>query len=192
MYYYASEDEEIMKECMKIVDSLLANPKAADFYDPVPWKEWGLKNYSTIVKYPMDLRTIKRRYGEGYYGSALEIFFDIRAIWIACTSYNPKTEAIHKLAQRFSDECESAFRSIMANYITKKEPITNEVKQNLASYLAKASSFALMNIYKASNQFSAGSISEDSHGLVYIDIDKLSEVDCHFLLRYLSSFDGMR
>lgn len=29
------------------------------FLDPVPWKEWNLMDYPTIVKHPMDLNTIK-------------------------------------------------------------------------------------------------------------------------------------
>ena len=29
------------------------------FLRPVPWKEWNLLDYPTIVKHPMDLTTMK-------------------------------------------------------------------------------------------------------------------------------------
>ena len=64
------DNETLLKECLKIIDSFLSDPKLStaerrglippvDFYEPVKWKELGLLDYLQFIKNPMDLTTIK-------------------------------------------------------------------------------------------------------------------------------------
>lgn len=64
------DNETLLKECLKIIDSFLSDPKLStaerrgliplvDFYEPVKWKELGLLDYLQFIKNPMDLTTVK-------------------------------------------------------------------------------------------------------------------------------------
>lgn len=64
------DNETLLKECLKIIESFLADPKLStadrkglialvDFYEPVKWKELGLLDYLQFIKNPMDLTTVK-------------------------------------------------------------------------------------------------------------------------------------
>ena len=71
-----------------------------EFYSPLDYKTLKLKQYVQIVKYPMDLGTIKVRLAIEYcvrlqsrlddsmYESTFDVQFDIEAIWNACITYN--------------------------------------------------------------------------------------------------------
>lgn len=59
--------EEIRK--MKIiVNCLYESNDSVDFREPVDWKGMGLTDYPTIIKYPMDLSTVLKKFKEEKYG----------------------------------------------------------------------------------------------------------------------------
>ena len=52
----------LLRECAKINDKLMADPTAVDFLAPVPWQDHEyLYDYPKIIKEPMDLGTIKSK-----------------------------------------------------------------------------------------------------------------------------------
>ena len=63
------QSREILDKYKVFVDTLLQDPalrtfsaflsKVEDFYEPLDYKRLGLRQYIQIVKYPMDLGTIK-------------------------------------------------------------------------------------------------------------------------------------
>lgn len=61
---------ESLELCTNLLNEFISNPDAGkkwnmkesiivQFLRPVPWKEWNLLDYPTIVKQPMDLTTMK-------------------------------------------------------------------------------------------------------------------------------------
>ncbi len=44
-----------------MIQALLDNSDSHEFRSPVDWKALGLVDYLSIVKYPMDLSTIKKK-----------------------------------------------------------------------------------------------------------------------------------
>ena len=51
-----------MKNCLTILDTLMAHEDAGLFLEPVDWKAYGLNDYPKKIKKPMDLGTIKVRF----------------------------------------------------------------------------------------------------------------------------------
>jgi hypothetical protein len=62
---YPITKEEVTK-LKEIIEGIEADPKAYDFLEPVDHQGLGLFDYTTIVKNPMDLSTIKVK-KESYY-----------------------------------------------------------------------------------------------------------------------------
>jgi hypothetical protein len=55
---YPINKEEVAK-LKEIIEGIEADPKAYDFLEPVDHQGLGLFDYTTIIKNPMDLSTIK-------------------------------------------------------------------------------------------------------------------------------------
>ena len=55
------KDQPWKDQCHKIFDAFRADKSCQPFYDAVPWKEYGLFDYPTIVKHPMDFGMILKK-----------------------------------------------------------------------------------------------------------------------------------
>ncbi len=49
---------EPMTQCLALLKAMMAKAEAAPFLEPVDWKSFGLVDYPTIIKTPMDLGTV--------------------------------------------------------------------------------------------------------------------------------------
>lgn len=58
----------------------------------------GLTDYPTLIKYPMDLSTILKKFKEDKYAKVEDILDDIQLIWDNCKIYNPHNSWIHSIA----------------------------------------------------------------------------------------------
>jgi hypothetical protein len=79
---------ETFPEMERILLSILSRPESDAFKEPVDHKALGLFDYLNIVKHPMDLGTVKRKFDSGEYESVESMANDIRLIWTNCMLYN--------------------------------------------------------------------------------------------------------
>lgn len=49
----------------------------------------GLTDYLSIVKHPMDLSTVNKKFKDERYGGVEEALDDVQLIWDNCKAYNP-------------------------------------------------------------------------------------------------------
>jgi hypothetical protein len=101
-----------------LVKGLLKHEFSWPFQKPVNAAKLHLPDYHKIVKYPMDLGTIKKRLETNYYYSAKECISDINMMFTDCYLYNKPGEDVvimgaaleqafyEKLAEMPSDEIE--------------------------------------------------------------------------------------
>jgi hypothetical protein len=60
----------------------------------------GLSDYPNIIKYPMDLSTLSKKFKEEKYSKVEEVLDDIQLIWDNCKTYNPDNSWIHSIAEK--------------------------------------------------------------------------------------------
>lgn len=100
-------DEEY-KHCESVVKEF-KKPKYAHliwpFERPVDADAWGATDYYDIIKRPMDLSTIERKFNELVYNSEDELHDDFKLMFENCYLYNPPQHEVHLLGKKF----ESAF-----------------------------------------------------------------------------------
>ncbi|KAI8338484.1 Bromodomain-containing protein [Chlamydoabsidia padenii] len=69
------------------------------FLVPVDYVALNIPDYPTIVKHPMDLSTIERKWSQGEYATADEFEKDVRLMFNNCYIYNPPTLPVHQMAR---------------------------------------------------------------------------------------------
>lgn len=79
---------EAFPEMERILISMLSRPESDVFKEPVDHKALGLVDYLDIVKNPMDLGTVKKKFDYGEYDGVEAMANDIRLIWTNCMLYN--------------------------------------------------------------------------------------------------------
>jgi len=72
---------------------------AAEFKDPVPWRDLGLQDYPQIIKKPMDLGTCKKNLLKNKYASYQAFLDDLQLIWDNCKTYNVSGSSIYQAAE---------------------------------------------------------------------------------------------
>ena len=76
------------KKASQLLDNLMASPDSFEFRQPVDYLGFGLLDYPTIVKRPMDLGTVKRNLNNNTYETVESCLADIQLIWENCKLYN--------------------------------------------------------------------------------------------------------
>ena len=90
-----------LNDALLVLQSVLRMKRAQPFSVPVDAKALGLFDYHQIVKYPMDLGTIKSRIerqiksGKGRYSSPEDVFSDVCLVWNNCKLYNVEGSPIY-------------------------------------------------------------------------------------------------
>ena len=86
------------------------------FLEPVNWKKLGLDDYPSIVKTPMDLKTIGRKVKSNLYSTAEQFWADVDLIWYNCQLYNHESSDVYQQSirmQKFASNLkESLFPSV--------------------------------------------------------------------------------
>ncbi|XP_051991619.1 bromodomain-containing protein 2a [Xyrauchen texanus] len=101
-----------LKYCSGILKELLSKKHTAyawPFYKPVDASSLGLHDYHDIIKYPMDLSTIKRKVEHREYRDALQFAADIRLMFSNCYKYNPPDHNVVAMARKLQDVFEFSF-----------------------------------------------------------------------------------
>ena len=78
----------------KMIRFLENLPEIADFINPVDWKKKDLPHYREIVKRPMSIVQIKKKFNHAKYDSFSQIVDDVYLIWNNCRLYNEENSVI--------------------------------------------------------------------------------------------------
>lgn len=114
------------KDMGKLIESLLKFEHSASFMYPVDLDD--APGYLDVVRRPMDLSTIERRFQNGkYHGNPNLLISDIQLIWENCRLYNNPSSTIYKAAnicQGFVDQ------------LLQRMPFPNEIEQKSVEKLS--------------------------------------------------------
>mmetsp|Transcript_21645 Transcript_21645/g.34203 ORF Transcript_21645/g.34203 Transcript_21645/m.34203 type:complete len:347 (-) Transcript_21645:207-1247(-) len=108
----ANNLEPGLQRCLQLLNHIQARQDAADFLDPVDWKNLGLVDYPSIVKYPMDLGTVEKKILDGKYKDIQAFAKDMRLIWKNTFTYNVENSDIYRTAESLRDMFDRKFEEI--------------------------------------------------------------------------------
>uniref|UniRef100_A0A672SAG1 Bromodomain-containing protein 3-like n=1 Tax=Sinocyclocheilus grahami TaxID=75366 RepID=A0A672SAG1_SINGR len=103
---------EQLKYCEVILKEMLSKKHAAyawPFYKPVDAEALELHDYHEIIKYPMDLSTVKKKMDSREYQDAQSFASDVRLMFSNCYKYNPPDHEVVAMARKLQDVFEMRF-----------------------------------------------------------------------------------
>ncbi|XP_020486216.1 bromodomain-containing protein 3 isoform X2 [Labrus bergylta] len=106
------QESQQLKYCRNILKELLSKKLlsfAWPFYKPVDAEALQLKDYHEIIKYPMDLSTVKKKMNGGEYQDAQSFAADVRLIFSNCYKYNPPHQEVVAMARKLQGVFERMF-----------------------------------------------------------------------------------
>jgi len=103
---------EGVKKCINVIQKLKRLSASGPFREPVDVVGLGLTDYYSVIKEPMDLRTVEEKLRSEQYGNTDQFAADIRKIWSNAYRYNPKGTHVHNLATEMSAAFERYFKEI--------------------------------------------------------------------------------
>ncbi|KAK1877476.1 Bromodomain containing protein 4 [Dissostichus eleginoides] len=89
------------------------------FYKPVDVAALGLHDYHDIIKYPMDLSSIKLKLENRQYREPQEFAADVRLMFSNCYKYNPPDHEVVAMARKLQDVFEMRFAKMPDELETK-------------------------------------------------------------------------
>ncbi|KAK6919154.1 NET domain [Dillenia turbinata] len=107
---------QVFKSCSNLLEKLMKHKHGWVFNIPVDVKGMGLHDYFTIIKYPMDLGTVKSRLNKNWYKSPREFAEDVRLTFRNAMTYNPKGQDVYVMAELLSKIFEDKWAVIEAEY----------------------------------------------------------------------------
>lgn len=108
------------RKAQKILQKLRGSEAASIFVEPVDWDEFP--TYPTIIKKPIDLRTISEKLESGQYSSFQEFVDDIDLMFSNCYTFNPATTFGNEAGKRLELVFRSAIKELKIT--TKKEQLS--------------------------------------------------------------------
>lgn len=75
----------------------------------------GLTDYTLIVKYPMDLGTVRKKLLNSKYQTVEEVLDDIQLVWDNCKLYNQAGSWIHNIADKLDKTCKKMIKNYLPN-----------------------------------------------------------------------------
>jgi bromodomain-containing factor 1 len=81
------------EETNKLINLLKLLERHQDSYEfrhPVDFVGLGLPDYPEVIKFPMDLSTVKQNLKQDEYQSMQDFLLDLQLIWDNCKLYNPE------------------------------------------------------------------------------------------------------
>eukprot|EP00210_Caulerpa_lentillifera_P000708 g685.t1 len=105
--------EDMFNECRKLLNQLKRNKNAWPFLSPVDPVAVNCPDYFTIIKHPMDFKTIgnKLRATKRKYQTPLDFRDDVRLVFKNCMMYNPEGNQIRIMGDLLSDVFENLWRN---------------------------------------------------------------------------------
>ncbi|XP_035995981.1 bromodomain-containing protein 3 isoform X2 [Fundulus heteroclitus] len=112
--------KEQLKYCNDILKEMLSKKHSAyawPFYQPVNAEALGLHDYHDIVKYPMDLGTVKEKLDGGEYQDVQQFATDVRLIFSNCYKYNPSRHSVVEMARKLQGVFEQRFAKMPEEHV---------------------------------------------------------------------------
>ncbi|XP_050223150.1 transcription factor GTE10-like [Mercurialis annua] len=116
-------DAMLMKQCGTLLNRLMSHTFGWVFNTPVDVVKLKLPDYFTVIKYPMDLGTVKDKLASGAYSSPLGFAADVRLTFANSLKYNPPGNDVHVMADTLSKFFEVRWKAI-----EKKLSVINDVR----------------------------------------------------------------
>ncbi|XP_077353026.1 bromodomain-containing protein 3-like [Festucalex cinctus] len=158
--------EEILKEMLSKKHAAYAWP----FYKPVDAEALQLHDYHDIIKYPMDLSTVKAKMNRGEYQDAQSFAADVRLIFSNCYKYNPPHLDVVALAKKLQGVFERRFAMI------PDEPIRSASQLAYSPVLSGLSSTVSSTLDKSDEQATQFAELQQQLKDVHKQLTMLSEV----------------
>ncbi|KAI5066106.1 hypothetical protein GOP47_0018730 [Adiantum capillus-veneris] len=89
---------DLMRQCGTILKKLRTHKYSWVFNQPVDFVALQIPDYPLIIRYPMDLGTIKSKMELHVYSSPLEFAADVRLTFANAMKFNPKGHDVHFMA----------------------------------------------------------------------------------------------
>ncbi|KAJ7559222.1 hypothetical protein O6H91_04G074700 [Diphasiastrum complanatum] len=103
---------DIMKQCGTVLKKLMTHKHGWVFNAPVDAVKLRLPDYHKVIKKPMDLGTVKKKFESGQYQSPMEFAEDVRLTFSNAMKYNPKENDVHAMADILRKIFEERWKSI--------------------------------------------------------------------------------
>ncbi|XP_013857923.1 bromodomain-containing protein 2 [Austrofundulus limnaeus] len=123
----AGQRSDQLTYCNEILKELLSKKHSAyawPFYLPVNAEALGLHDYHDIIKYPMDLSTVKNKVDEGEYQDAQQFAADVRLIFSNCYKYNPPHHSVVAMARKLQGVFEQRFAKMPDEHVEISLPVS--------------------------------------------------------------------
>ncbi|XP_030598256.1 bromodomain-containing protein 3-like isoform X2 [Archocentrus centrarchus] len=111
---------EQLKYCSSILREMFSKKHSAyawPFYTPVDAEALQLHDYHDIIKYPMDLSTVKKKMDAGEYQDAQAFAADVRLIFSNCYKYNPAHHDVVIKARKLQGVFEQRFAKMPDEHV---------------------------------------------------------------------------
>lgn len=132
------------KLLVEAVEKIISKNGSEIFRDPVDWKQYGLFDYLTIIRKPMDLRTVLNSLNSDSYSSIERCTSDIRQIWQNAMIYNAPGSKVYIAAQHMSQVWEQMFASIFSKYEDCSRPPN---LQEMSEWVGMCQRYCVYNWY---------------------------------------------
>lgn len=122
---------EAIRKCEQVLNQLCAHRSADPFLEPVNPIAQGLHDYTSIVKDPMDLGTIRKKLKNKDYLKISQFVADVRKVFSNSCLYNQKASQVYLMTLEMSEHFEQLNREILENTGPGSEDlskINNEIK----------------------------------------------------------------
>jgi hypothetical protein len=102
------QEQYWVKSILKIIRSLSKTKAAQPFLSPVDWVAFNIPDYPTIIKHPMDLKTIDDKLVNGQYTNPEDCISDVRLVFSNAFIYNSAEHYVTQCAKELSIKFETA------------------------------------------------------------------------------------
>ena len=123
MSYWQGEGKKLLLSLRNLADS---DP----FLTPVDWKGLGLKDYPSIVKYPMDLTTMATKLSNKEYATVTDFVADFKLIVSNCKTYNAEFSEVYEMASRMDAEFGRLVPNMLNSWKEEARKIVSILKKN--------------------------------------------------------------
>ncbi|XP_031711704.1 bromodomain-containing protein 3-like isoform X1 [Anarrhichthys ocellatus] len=139
------QENEQLQICNDILKEMLSKKYLAyawPFYKPVDAAALQLHDYHLIIKYPMDLSTVKKKMDGGEYQDAQGFAADVRLIFSNCYKYNPPHHDVVAKAIKLQGVFEMMFAKMPDEPVELPSPAKRAGFSGYGSYNADKSDLA--------------------------------------------------
>ncbi|CAK9197960.1 unnamed protein product [Sphagnum troendelagicum] len=112
---------DLLKQCGTLLKKLMGHKHAWVFNKPVDAEDWGILDYYTVIKKPMDLGTVKKKLESGYYTCPTGMADDVRLTFSNAMTYNPPGNDVYVMANTLGSTFEKLWKDIARKLVVEQQ-----------------------------------------------------------------------